>query len=113
MLAQPGRQRPKLIGCLVFIDFLVAARRCSGLLASASIEAERTVERLVAVLELEKDLVRLLLVLEVGRVKRLQKIEIEIARRLCGGPLVGSSEERVAATPGAPFPPLDLMLPDS
>ena len=113
VLAQPGRQRAKLIGRLVFIDLLVAARGCRGLFARAGIEAQRAVEGVVAVFQLEEDLVGLLLILEVGRVERLQEIEVEIARRLRRRPLVGSAEEQVAAATGAPLPPLDLMLPDA
>ena len=113
MLAQPGRQRAELIGCLVFIDLLVAARGCRSLFARAGIKAQRAIERVVAVLQLEEDLVRLLLILEVRRVERLQEIEIEITRGLRGRPLVGRAEEQVAAATGTSFPPFDLMFPDA
>ena len=79
MLPQPGRQRAELIGRLVFVDLLVAARSRRSLFARASIEAQRAIERVVAVLQLEEDLIRLLLILEVRRVERLQEIEVEIA----------------------------------
>src|SRR5271165_4511084 len=113
IFTQPGRKLPKLIGCLVFIDFLVAARRRRGLFTRAGIEAQHAVERGIALLQLEEDLVRLLLIFEIRSVERLKEIEIEISWGLRGGPLVGRPEEKVATATGARFAPLDLVFPDS
>ena len=113
MLAQPGRKRSQLIGRLVLVDFLVAARGGCSLFARASIEAQRAIKCGVAVFQLEEDLVCLLLVLEIRRVERLQEIEVEIAWRLRGRTLVGRPKEQIAAATGAPFPPLDLVFPDA
>ena len=42
----------------------------------------------------------------------MQEVEVEVPRRLCGGPLVGGSEEEIAPPGDLVFPPLDLVLPD-
>jgi hypothetical protein len=61
---------------------------------------------------LEKYLVRELLVGVVGRLERLQEVQVEVPRRLRRGPLVGGSEEEVAPASDLVLPPLDLVLPD-
>src|SRR5271155_6146424 len=102
-----------MVGCLVFIDFLVAARGRCRLFPRTSIVAQRTIKRGVAILQLEEDLVCLLLVLEIRRVERLKEIEVEVAWGLRGRSLVGSPKEQVTAAAGAPFAPLHLMFPDA
>src|SRR3954468_6001780 len=102
-----------MVAGLVLIDLLVAAGGGSSLFTRAGIEAQRSVERVVAVLQLEEDLVGLLLILEIGRIERLQEIEIEIACGLRGRALVRSAEEQVPASAGTPFPPLDLVFPNA
>ena len=113
VFAEPRRQGAEMVAGLVLVDLLVAAGGGGGLFTRAGIEAQRPVERVVAILQLEEDLVGLLLVLEVGRVERLQEIEIEVACGLRGRALVRSAEEQVPASARAPFPPLDLVLPNA
>jgi hypothetical protein len=62
--------------------------------------------------QLEKDLVRELLVVEVRRLERLEEVEVEITRRLGRRAIVGCTEEEIAPASDLVFPPLDLVLPD-
>jgi hypothetical protein len=71
-----------VVAGLVLVDLLVAARGGSGLFTSPRIEAQRPVERLVAILQLEENLIRLLLILEIRRLEWLQEIEIKVTWRL-------------------------------
>jgi hypothetical protein len=113
VLAEPCRQSPKVVASFVFVDLLITTGRGGGLFTRARIEAQRTIKRFVAILKFEEDLVGLLLILEVGSVEWLQKVEIKVARRLRGGTLVRCAEEEVAAASGSPLSPLDLVFPDT
>ena len=76
------------------------------------VEPQGVEEGLVLLGQLEEDLIGELLVLVMGRLERLQEVEVEVPRRLCGGPLVGGAEEEIAPAGDLVFPPLDLMFPD-
>src|SRR5690606_34817884 len=97
---------------LVLVDLLRAAAGRRRHLTSAGVEPKGFVELLVSMDELEEDLIGELLVLEVRRLKRLEKVQVEVPWRLGRGPLVGCAEEEIASAGNFVFPPLDLVFPN-
>ena len=73
---------------------------------------QRLPERIVPALEPEEHLVRLLLVLEGGRLVRLEEVEVEVAWRRRGRPFVRRAEEEIAEPRRPARAPLQLVLPD-
>ena len=63
--------------------------------------------------ESKEHLVRLFLVPIMRRIVRLDKVQVEVARRDRSGPLVGCPEEQVAPPRCVTFAPLQFVLPDA
>ena len=76
------------------------------------IAAQGVPEARVRAAQVEEDLVRLLLVPEVGRVVGRDEVEVEVARRHRRGPLVRRPEEQVSPARGPARAPFELVLPD-
>ena len=112
LLAQPLGHVLQRGGCLVLIDGL-------GLARAGGREVERRSEALddagdgrIAAGQLEKNLVGQVLFLELGRIKGLEEVDVEVAIGLRCWPVVGGAEEEVAAALYLVLNPFQPVLPN-
>jgi len=113
VLAQPRRERAQTGRSLALVDALVLAGGGQRLLAGAGEEPERLDERLVWRLQAEEHLLGLLVVLVVGRLVRLEEVEVEVVDRPGGAALVRRAEEQPAQPVDLALPPLHVVQPDA
>ena len=109
---EPADQIAEEVLRLRLVGGLRVAGGRRGQIEGRRIAAQGVAEVVVRAGQVEEDLVRLLLVPEVRRVVRGDEVEVEVARRHGGGPLVRRPEEQVSLACGPARAPFDLVLPD-
>ena len=113
MLTQPSLQRLDCVVGFAQVGLPVFAAGDVGHLHGPGEGLQRLLKGLVAASQVEKHLVGLLSIFVGRRLVRLHEVQVEVARRLGRGALVGRSEEQVAGTGHAATQPGDLVRPDA
>jgi len=98
---------------LLGVDDAVLTRGFGFESHSPGVAAQCLGEFVVGGCQAEEHLVWLRVVSEIGRIVRLQEVDVEVSRRLCGRALVRGAHEQVATAGHVLGRPVELVGPDA
>src|SRR5947209_20102061 len=110
--AQPSHERFKESIGFVLVDLPCGSTGRGGHLTSASVKAQFVLELLVHVGQFEENFISELLIIEVRRFERLEKVKIKIPWWLSCRTLIRCSEKQVSPACDLVLSPFNFMLPN-